>query len=60
MITESPVVVDVGSFALLAVVESLLPPFIDCTLILDFGESSSIITSIKRINNFIANKTKKQ
>lgn len=59
--TESPVVVDVGSFALLAVVASLLPPFIDCALILDFGESSSIITSIwnknKKMSNILEKRT---
>lgn len=43
--TESPVVVDVGSFDLLVCVDPLLPPFIDSFLILVFGESSAIITS---------------
>lgn len=49
-VTESPVVVDVGSFNLL---EPLLPPFIDSFLILVFGESSAIITSAKLLTNSI-------
>lgn len=50
IVTESPVVVDDGSFGLLVVVEPLFPPFIACVLILVFGESSSIITSVEEKN----------
>lgn len=45
LFTESPVVVEDGSFGF-ATVLPLFPPFTDCVLILDFGESSAIITSI--------------
>lgn len=48
-ITESPVVVDEGSFGLLDDVVVVELPFIACVLILDFGESSAIITSVENI-----------
>lgn len=55
-ITESPVVVDDGSFGLAVTVEPLFPPFIDCVLILVFGESSAIITSVNCKNIGIKSK----
>lgn len=44
--TDSPVVVDEGSFDLIDVVDPLLP-LMACALIFDFGESSAIITSVR-------------
>lgn len=48
--TDSPVVVDDGSLALTAAAIPLFATFSDCDFILDFGESSAIITSETKRN----------